>query len=140
MIKNISHITTVNRMARGALQQSIRLANCHARRLYHSSGPLCLTVAKLLNSPPSIGSVTVNGFIRSIRNQKQRSFAVIGDGTSLEPLQALLTPDQAQRYGRFIRLELWLISLVVSPLDAPSLLLEAGEYLQMQKFRPMSCT
>jgi asparaginyl-tRNA synthetase len=92
-------------MAHRALQRCLKLANSHARRFYHSSDPLCLTVAKLLNSSPSDRSVTVNGFIRSIRNQKTRSFAVIGDGTSLEPLQALLTPVQAQRYVFFSTLE-----------------------------------
>lgn len=85
-------------MAHRASQRFLMLAHSHASRFYHSSGPPCLTVAKLLNSSPSDRNVTVNGFIRSIRNQKARSFAVIGDGTSLEPLQALLTPEQAQRY------------------------------------------
>ena len=41
--------------------------------------------------------VVVSGYVRSIRNQKTRSFASIGDGSSLEPLQALLTPLQAER-------------------------------------------
>ncbi len=85
-------------MAHGALQRCLGVASSHGRRLYHSSGSSCLTVAKLLDSPASEENVTVNGFIRSIRNQKARSFVVIGDGTSLEPLQALLTPAQAQRY------------------------------------------
>lgn len=51
----------------------------------------------LLQSQVSSSDVTVNGFVRSIRKQKTRSFAAIGDGTSLEPLQALLTPAQAER-------------------------------------------
>jgi hypothetical protein len=92
-------------MAHTASQRCLKLTSSHARRLYHSSGPPCPTVAKLLNSSPSDENVTVNGFIRSIRNQKARSFAVIGDGTSLEPLQALLTPVQAQRYVFFSRPE-----------------------------------
>jgi aspartyl/asparaginyl-tRNA synthetase len=46
--------------------------------------------------------VTINGYIRSIRNQKARSFAVIGDGTSLDAVQALLTPAQAQRYVAYM--------------------------------------
>jgi asparaginyl-tRNA synthetase len=93
-------IISTNPMAHGALQRCLGL---HGRRLYHSSGPPCPTVAKLLGSPPSKGNITINGFIRSIRNQKARSFAVIGDGTSLEPLQALLTPAQAQGYVLFFR-------------------------------------
>jgi hypothetical protein len=71
-------------------------------RAFHSSprsyAPAPLSVAHLLDTPPpDPDNVTVNGFIRSIRNQKQRSFASVGDGSSLEPLQALLTPEQAQR-------------------------------------------
>lgn len=85
-------------MAHKASQRCLKVANSHASRFYHSSDPLYLTVSKLLDSLPSDRNVTVNGFIRSIRNQKARSFAVIGDGTSLEPLQAILTPVQAQRY------------------------------------------
>ncbi|RAL62024.1 hypothetical protein DID88_002512 [Monilinia fructigena] len=59
-----------------------------------------LSVAKLLGtSPKDIDEVkvNVNGFIRSIRNQKKISFASIGDGSSVQPLQALLTPQQAER-------------------------------------------
>jgi uncharacterized membrane protein YccC len=56
------------------------------------------SIAHLLDQgPQDAENVVVNGFIRSIRNQKQRSFASVGDGSSLEPLQALLTPEQAQR-------------------------------------------
>lgn len=59
-----------------------------------------LSVAKLLGtSPENVDEVkvNVNGFIRSIRNQKKISFASIGDGSSVQPLQALLTPQQAER-------------------------------------------
>lgn len=62
--------------------------------------PSQLSVAKLLGtSPESVDEVkvNVNGFIRSIRNQKKISFASIGDGSSVQPLQALLTPQQAER-------------------------------------------
>ncbi len=56
------------------------------------------SIAQVLDiGPADSDKVVINGFIRSIRNQKQRSFASIGDGSSLEPLQALLTPEQAQR-------------------------------------------
>jgi hypothetical protein len=58
------------------------------------------SIAHLLDhgvSQPS--NVAVNGFVRSVRNQKRRSFVAIGDGSTLEPLQALLTPKQALKYG-----------------------------------------
>lgn len=44
------------------------------------------------------GLVVVNGFVRSIRKQKRVAFAAIGDGTTLEPLQAVLKPEQATGY------------------------------------------
>ncbi|TGO08853.1 hypothetical protein BTUL_0188g00010 [Botrytis tulipae] len=68
-----------------------------------------LSVAKLLGTAPENVDevkVNVNGFIRSIRNQKKISFASIGDGSSVQPLQALLTPQQAERLstGTAVRL------------------------------------
>lgn len=61
-----------------------------------------VSVAKLLGTSPeniNEAKINVNGFIRSIRNQKRLSFASIGDGSSVQPLQALLTPQQAERSG-----------------------------------------
>ncbi|EAW09534.1 asparagine--tRNA ligase SLM5 [Aspergillus clavatus NRRL 1] len=39
--------------------------------------------------------IKVNGFIRSVRKQKRFAFAEISDGTTIEPLQAILKPAQA---------------------------------------------
>ena len=93
-------------MIKPTLSRGLKKAIRHSKS-FHSSprsrlGPQGPTpVARLLEtSPNDPDNVVVNGFIRSIRNQKQRSFASIGDGSSLEPLQALLTPQQAQRYDR----------------------------------------
>ncbi|KAF2501794.1 mitochondrial carrier [Lophium mytilinum] len=44
----------------------------------------------------SDGTITVNGFIRTVRKQKRVAFAAIGDGSSLQPLQAVLSPEQAE--------------------------------------------
>lgn len=78
-----------------------RLPACLRRAFYSSTRAYSAapsSVAHLLQAPPADpDNVCVNGFIRSIRNQKQRSFASIGDGSSLEPLQALLPPQLAQR-------------------------------------------
>jgi hypothetical protein len=41
---------------------------------------------------------TVHGYIRSVRKQKNIAFAALGDGSTLDPLQVVLTPDQAQQY------------------------------------------
>ena len=86
-------------MAQPRLSRCLRLASIHSSRsLYSSARKPPHSVADLLDTPPATpDTVIVNGFVRSIRNQKNRSFASIGDGSSLEPLQALLTPQQAQR-------------------------------------------
>lgn len=40
-------------------------------------------------------NITVNGWIRTVRKQKKVAFAAISDGSTFEPLQAVLKPDQA---------------------------------------------
>ena len=64
------------------------------------------TIAALLRqSPPSLssqqppssgGTLTLNGFVRSLRKQKRVAFAAVGDGSSLQTVQAVLTPEQAE--------------------------------------------
>jgi len=39
--------------------------------------------------------IEINGYVRTIRKQKRIAFAAVGDGSSLQPVQAVLTPDQA---------------------------------------------
>jgi aspartyl/asparaginyl-tRNA synthetase len=59
-------------------------------------------VAKLLDDSASSPTeqVTVNGFVRSVRSQKSRSFVALGDGSSIEPLQAVLPADRADGYAK----------------------------------------
>ena len=40
----------------------------------------------------------MHGFIRSVRKQKRISFAEISDGSTIEPVQAILQPAQAAEY------------------------------------------
>ena len=55
-------------------------------------------VATILATPPRHGghTITVEGSIRTIRNQKQRSFVEIGDGSTAHSLQAVLDPRLAE--------------------------------------------
>lgn len=69
----------------------------------HDRAPLVVRHDRLLgyrsSYPPediSRNDVQINGLVRSIRKQKQRAFASISDGSTLTPLQACLTPDQAK--------------------------------------------
>jgi hypothetical protein len=87
-------------MVRASLSRCIRQGVGHCRSFHISTAfrDAQPSIAQVLDvGPIDSDKVVINGFIRSIRNQKQRSFASIGDGSSLEPLQALLTPEQAQR-------------------------------------------
>ncbi|OBT75459.1 asparaginyl-tRNA synthetase, partial [Pseudogymnoascus sp. 05NY08] len=88
-------------VAQRGLQRCLRLgAHGRVQQRFHSSAPSStaspLSIAKLLATPADDGERQVYGFVRSIRKQKTRAFAAIGDGSSLEPLQALLTPAQAE--------------------------------------------
>lgn len=84
--------------ANSGLRRCLRAgAHSIARPRYSSSAATNVSVAKLLATPADEAEREVYGFIRSIRKQKTRAFASIGDGSSLEPLQAMLTPEQAQR-------------------------------------------
>lgn len=60
-------------------------------------------IAALLNTPaehqyPETQRLAVKGFIRSVRKQKGIAFLSIGDGSSYESLQAVLTPEQSNGY------------------------------------------
>jgi asparaginyl-tRNA synthetase len=59
------------------------------------------SIASLLARPPrgeekQSERITVTGFIRTVRHQKLRSFVEIGDGSTVESLQAVLEPGQAK--------------------------------------------
>jgi asparaginyl-tRNA synthetase len=48
---------------------------------------------------PSISdgqSLTVNGYVRTVRKQKRIAFAAIGDGSTLQTVQAVLPPQLAE--------------------------------------------
>lgn len=63
------------------------------------------SIAKLLDWKPQVEArdVVVNGFVRSVRTMKARSFVALGDGSSLAPLQALVPTNQAEGYDRILR-------------------------------------
>ena len=70
------------------------------KHLSRSSKLSTATVAALLkagalNNPPGPHNVTVTGFVRSVRRQKQRAFVALGDGSSYESLQAVIQPEHA---------------------------------------------
>jgi asparaginyl-tRNA synthetase len=57
------------------------------------------SVAQSVSARPSISdgqSLTVNGYVRTVRKQKRIAFAAIGDGSTLQTVQAVLPPQLAE--------------------------------------------
>lgn len=77
-----------------------RAARYHLTRHSSTVVPAPPTINSLLKHETASKSlletlVTVNGYVRSIRKQKRVAFAAIGDGSTIESLQAVLKPEQA---------------------------------------------
>ncbi|KAK4917198.1 asparaginyl-tRNA synthetase, partial [Elasticomyces elasticus] len=55
---------------------------------------------------PECQPIKVTGLVRTIRKQKRVAFAHIDDGTTFAPLQAILTPEQAEQItnGSYVEL------------------------------------
>lgn len=72
--------------------------NC-LRRLYSTGRPLLPnSTIKSLLAAKSTEPITVHGWVRSVRKQKQIAFADINDGTTFKGLQATLDPALAEKY------------------------------------------
>ena len=52
-------------------------------------------VARLLSQLTEADGVDVYGWVRSLRRQKKVAFVAIGDGSTLESVQAVLKPEDA---------------------------------------------
>lgn len=83
------------------IRHAIKSCNA-ATRCFHSS-PLrrsSPSVAAVLATPPTHDQhiVTVVGSVRTVRNQKHLTFVELGDGSTVQSLQAVLEPSQAKGY------------------------------------------
>jgi hypothetical protein len=68
------------------------------RRLHTARQSLPKTIKAILNEKvPAETTVSINGWIRSVRSQKNVSFANVNDGSNLKGIQAILNSDQAKR-------------------------------------------
>ncbi|KAH7369535.1 asparaginyl-tRNA synthetase-like protein [Rhexocercosporidium sp. MPI-PUGE-AT-0058] len=75
----------------------LKLVSSQCRQIHTSPAANSSSIAHLLdNGPEDARNVVVNGFVRSIRHQKQMSFVSVGDGTSTKSMQAVLKPEQAK--------------------------------------------
>lgn len=68
---------------------------CHALRVANPNIASLLARPQLSNDQEG-QRVVVTGFVRTVRNQKLRSFVEIGDGSAAKSLQAVLEPHQAK--------------------------------------------
>jgi hypothetical protein len=75
------------------------------RRLFSTARPLSPTIKQLLDSRPETERiVTVSGWIKSVRRQKNIAFAAITDGSDAKGIQAVLskgTDDEMLRRSAF---------------------------------------
>jgi asparaginyl-tRNA synthetase len=70
---------------------------------YSTSAPASVltaprTISRLLDFKPSgaVDDVKVDGYVRSIRSFKHHHFVSLGDGSSLESLQAIIPASEAK--------------------------------------------
>ncbi|KAK0940697.1 asparaginyl-tRNA synthetase [Friedmanniomyces endolithicus] len=63
-------------------------------------------VARLLSQQTEVDGVDVYGWVRSLRRQKKVAFVAVGDGSTLESVQAVLKPEDAAQLstGAAVRL------------------------------------
>ena len=95
---HLSHRCSRSRIPNSPFPYSLLLqSRAHCASAVRTTKP---NVAAVLNSKPSddCHAVTVTGSVRTIRNQKYRSFLELGDGSTTQTLQALLEPAQADGY------------------------------------------
>jgi len=82
----------------------------HHHRLHpgisSSSSSSSSSIAALLSRRAEAESVTVHGWVRSVRRQKKIAFAAIGDGSSLDSVQVVLKPEDAAQLVTTPRLPL----------------------------------
>ncbi|KAI9306745.1 asparaginyl-tRNA synthetase [Cunninghamella echinulata] len=67
------------------------------RRFYNTTSLFpTKTIRSLLKEQPDT-NVKIRGWIRSVRQQKQVAFAAINDGSTLQGIQAILKPEDAEK-------------------------------------------
>lgn len=76
------------------LRQSSTFCPTNIAELLRSASPLSSTP---LRGPSESETLTVHGYVRSVRKQKRVAFAVIGDGSTLQTVQAVLSPQLAEQ-------------------------------------------
>ncbi|OTB00619.1 hypothetical protein M426DRAFT_65535 [Hypoxylon sp. CI-4A] len=100
-------MNTLRPLLRGASTRNpLNIPSRSIRRAFISTAPT--SIAEFLDFKPHepVSDVKIDGFIRSVRAQKQHHFVSLGDGSSLESLQAVVPAAQAEglHIGAAVRL------------------------------------
>ncbi|KAJ8107148.1 hypothetical protein OPT61_g9066 [Boeremia exigua] len=74
-------------------RQSSTFRPTNIAELLRPASPLSSTPPREL---PECETLSVHGYVRSVRKQKRVAFAVIGDGSTLQTVQAVLSPQLAE--------------------------------------------
>lgn len=82
-----------------AAQRSTVTLNLTSRRAFARSRFLSAnrSIAATLRDGADAEKVSVTGWVRSVRRQKRVAFAVVGDGSTVDSLQAVLKPEDASK-------------------------------------------
>ena len=80
--------------------RSIRRPALSSKRCFTASRAILerANIAELLAKDEEAEDVDVYGWVRSLRKQKKIAFAAVGDGSTLDSLQAVLEPEHAAQY------------------------------------------
>ena len=73
-----------------------RIGSITEQSVAKAHGKLGDLVQSSAKSDEHLGEVEIEGYVRSIRKQKRVAFAAVGDGSNLQPVQAVLEPSQAE--------------------------------------------
>jgi len=89
-----SKLVTLSRLSVRAIQTSAGRNHAVTQR------PSIAELLRPSNLPDgdSEHTLVVTGFVQSIRTQKRVAFAALSDGSSLEPVQVVMSPVHAERY------------------------------------------
>jgi asparaginyl-tRNA synthetase len=55
------------------------------------------SIATILARDAPVENAEVHGWVRTVRKQKKIAFAALGDGSTLDSLQAVLKPEQVEQ-------------------------------------------
>jgi asparaginyl-tRNA synthetase len=84
------------RSARGGAQL-LRQGRRNVSSAAKANSPRGNSIATILARDAPIEDAEVHGWVRSVRKQKRIAFAALGDGSTLDSLQAVLKPEQVEQ-------------------------------------------